>query len=266
MPYALRSNDTIAFFGDSQVFFGTSSSKGFVNLIRNEISSIYPNARVLNFGARDGHLESAINDLETRISPEEPTKIFLMFGLDEVKYYRDNTENFPRFQLLENFETDLDAIVRECAMRKISIIVCSPLGLGEKYDGSNEFEIELEEISAAAEKIAKKYKSGFIDIHFHALKYLETYNWENLHEGILTLNGEHFNESGHMFLTVLLLKTLGVQNHPYYDHPLLDKSNFFKGYYIKDLEGEFARPDEYILKMGSNTDQQQPFQQIEITT
>jgi hypothetical protein len=238
MAFALKPNDSIAFFGDSQVFFGAGIPYGFVNLVRKEIRGIYPSVKVIDIGLRDHITEKLNGNIDFRLFSHDVNKVFIITGIDDIKLYTTR-EDVRRFEIIDNYAADLEEIVRQCVERDIKAILVPPIVLGEKVDGTNDHDDLLEEFAGANRKLSEKYNCGFVDVYFLVHKFLEKWNEENMHLGIITINGEHLNESGHMLIASALLRYLGVQDHPYYDHPLLDKT-VNRGYMKKEVdEGDF---------------------------
>ena len=103
---------------------------------------------------------------------------------------------------------------------------------GDKYDGSNDKDILLEEFSAVVAEVATEFKCIVIDLRHHILQYLEKFNEENLSHSILTYDGIHLNEAGHLLLAAIFLQSIGFDNRNLLDNPILDREilkNQFKG-------------------------------------
>lgn len=101
------------------------------------------------------------------------------------------------------------------------IFVTTPLLWGERVDGTNPYDDALEEFSAVNGMIAAAMGVQFIDIRSPILKYLERFNKENLPMGILTYDGFHLSEEGHILIAKTILEGLGVIKFSYLDTSIL---------------------------------------------
>ena len=93
---------------------------------------------------------------------------------------------------------------------------------GDKFDGTNEMDELLEEYSAIARDMAKERGLLFVDIRHQMLKFLEENNEDNMSRSILTYDGIHLNEAGHLLLAAIFFKEMGYDNSNLRDNPVLN--------------------------------------------
>jgi len=90
------------------------------------------------------------------------------------------------------------------------VILCTPTVIGEKADGTNEFDTMLDEYSDISRNVAKETNSQLLDLREAFLTHLEEHNTENAEKGILTKDSVHLNNNGNAFLSQLVLNALNV--------------------------------------------------------
>jgi hypothetical protein len=82
--------------------------------------------------------------------------------------------------------------------------------IGEKTDGSNQFDAMLEEYSAISRKVAAGTGSQMVDLRKKFLAYLKQHNKDNGQKNVLTTDGVHLNPAGNRFVADCILQALGV--------------------------------------------------------
>ena len=119
-------------------------------------------------------------------------------------------------QRIQQFQYDLEAVMHRVQREarhgqlNITIGICSPLLLGDKIDGTNDYDALIEEISGVVRQVSIDFHATFIDLRIQLMKFLETYNVENVPHSILTLDEYHLNEVGHRLVATVLFQALGM--------------------------------------------------------
>ena len=85
-------------------------------------------------------------------------------------------------------------------------IQCSLTSVGEKHDGTNQSDPKLDEFAQTQREIAKAKKVPLNDLRKAFLAHWKQLNPENKPNGILTYDGNHFNQAGHQFVAEQMLK------------------------------------------------------------
>ena len=81
--------------------------------------------------------------------------------------------------------------------------------IGEKTDGSNEFDPMLEDYSSISRRVAAETGTQVIDLRAQFLAYLAEHNRENEALGILTTDTVHLSAAGNRFVADRMLEALG---------------------------------------------------------
>jgi lysophospholipase L1-like esterase len=83
--------------------------------------------------------------------------------------------------------------------------------VGEKNDGTNELDKNLDAYSEVTRSVARDMNLKLCDLRKAFQQYLKANNPDNLDQGILTYDRVHLNDDGNKFVAGELIKTM-VQN------------------------------------------------------
>ena len=86
------------------------------------------------------------------------------------------------------------------------VVLCSLTSLGEKHDGTNRIDAKLEELAEVARVVAKEQKIPLNDLRKAFVAYWKEHNPDNKPSGLLTYDGNHFNQKGMEFVAEQMLK------------------------------------------------------------
>ena len=89
---------------------------------------------------------------------------------------------------------------------KIQVIQCTLTSVGEKHDGTNPADPKLEEFAEIQRQIIKAKNLPHNDLRKAFVDYWKKNNPENKKEGILTYDGNHWNQVGMQFVAEQMLK------------------------------------------------------------
>ena len=86
------------------------------------------------------------------------------------------------------------------------MIQCTLTSVGEKHDGTNKDDPKLDEFAAVQREVAKAKNVPLNDLRKAFVEHWKKNNPENKPNGILTYDGNHFNDAGHQFVAEQMLK------------------------------------------------------------
>lgn len=238
----MASNDTILFIGDSQAFLGNAVRHGFLHVLKKEINHVFPEVKIVGTGKRKTPTSRIFHGFDGRVTGPDITKVIIMTGIDDLFFplranketewderIKDNEEEMMMLDLSSSsqtedeqrvlqFQYDLEAVMHRLQREarhgqlNITIGICSPLLLGDKIDGTNDYDALIEEISGVVRQVSVDFHATFIDLRIQLMKFLETYNVENVPHSILTLDEYHLNEVGHRLVATSLFQSLGMDD------------------------------------------------------
>lgn len=201
----LKKGDSIIFFGDSLTQLAGQEApkehvtKGYVRIVREKLAETHKDLDVkVDWVATGGH---TVPDLLKRVDKDviarKPTIVFIQIGCNDAR-------RIPR----ETFETGLEELIDKLQAAGIQVIQCSLTSVGEKHDGTNKDDPKLEEFAQVARDMAAKKKVPLNDLRKAFVAYWKEHNAENKPHGLLTYDGNHFNQTGHDFVAEQMLKKL----------------------------------------------------------
>ena len=149
--------------------------------------------------ATGGH---RVTDLLKRVDKDviakKPTIVFIQIGVNDA-----NGGVTP-----DQFKAQLEELIGKLQKAKAKVILCSLTSLGEKHDGSNRIDKKLDALADVARKVAKEKHIPLNDLRQAFVAYWKKNNPDNKDKGILTYDGNHFNDTGHQFVAQQMLKKL----------------------------------------------------------
>ena len=233
----MASNDTILFIGDSQAFLGNAVRHGFLHVLQKEINHVFPDVKIVGIGKRKTPTSRIFHGFDGRVTGPGITKVIIMTGIDDLflplrtekeKEWDGRNEGEEDMivdmssssqtedeQRVLQFRYDLEAVMhriqREARHWQLNVTIglCSTLLLGDKIDGTNDHDALIEEISGVIRQVSAEFQATFIDLRLQLMKFLETYNVENVPHSILTLDEYHLNQVGHRLVATVLFQSLG---------------------------------------------------------
>ena len=192
----LAENEVIAFFGDSITQAGARPG-GYCRLIADAVEASHPELNVtFVYAGISGH---KVPDLQKRLERDvlskQPTLVLIYIGINDV-WHSTRGRGTP----IEQFEEGLRDIISKIHARGAKVVLCTPSTIGEKPDGTNVLDPNLEQYAAVSRRVAADTDSTLCDLRKKFIQHLRDANPENQERGILTGDGVHLNAYGNHFV------------------------------------------------------------------
>ena len=196
---ALERGDRVLFFGDSLTAGGIGPD-GYVSLVRNALNEKHPDLGLeVEAVATGGHrVPNLLARVDQDVLARKPTIVFIQIGVNDA----------AGGVKPEDFKAQLEELIGRLRDGGAKVILCSLTSLGEKHDGSNRIDDRLEELAEVARTVAREQDLPLNDLRKAFVAYWKEHNADNLAEGILTYDGNHFNETGQKFVAERMLSKL----------------------------------------------------------
>jgi lysophospholipase L1-like esterase len=195
------------FLGDSITEAG-AGEKGYVTLIRQALDEKQKELGIEVIGA--GISGNKVPDLQRRVEKDviekKPTVVVIYIGINDVWHGEANPANGTS---KEKFVEGLKEVIGKCTAAGARVVLCTPSVIGEKLEGGNKLDPQLDEFSELGRKLAAELKIPLCDLRAEFIAHLKANNSENKESGILTSDRVHLNDAGNRFVADVMLKSLG---------------------------------------------------------
>ena len=199
----LKKGDRIIFFGDSLTALAGEEkpkqhvTKGYVRIVREKLNETHKDKNVeVDWVATGGHrVPDLLARLDKDVLPKKPTIVVIQIGCNDAR-------RLPQDQ----FQAGLEELIDRLQKAGIQVVQCTLTSVGEKHDGTNKDDPQLEAFAAVARQVAKAKNVPLNDLRGAFVAHWKANNPDNKANGILTYDGNHFNDAGNQFVAEQMLK------------------------------------------------------------
>jgi isoamyl acetate esterase len=202
--YSLRNNDRIVFFGDSITQLGVKP-KGYITLIKDSLVQKLPSIEIIGAGIGGNKVPDLQARIDSDVIARNPTIVVIYIGINDVWHsITPGRSGTPK----KKYEAGLEEIIGKIQKTGARVILCTPSVIGEKKNGKNQLDAQLDEYSGISRRVAQKTKIELCDLRNAFVSYLKLHNPRNVEKGILTVDKAHLSDRGNRLVATELLKTL----------------------------------------------------------
>jgi lysophospholipase L1-like esterase len=200
----LKQGDRIVFFGDSLTALAgidgpkeKGVTKGYVRIFRDAIREKHKDKGVeVDWVATGGHtVPDLLKRVDRDVIAKRPTIVVIQIGCNDAR-------RIPK----DTFRSGLEELIDRLQREKIQVIQCTLTSVGERHDGTNKDDPKLDDFAAVAREVAKAKGVPLNDLRKAFVDHWKKHNPDNKGSGILTYDGNHFNDAGHVFVAEQMLK------------------------------------------------------------
>jgi lysophospholipase L1-like esterase len=198
----LKKGDRIIFFGDSLTnLAGDEKPKehvkqGYVRIVRETLQRKHPDKNIeVEWVATGGHtVPDLLKRVDKDVIAKKPSIVVIQIGCNDAR-------RIPK----ETFRTGLEELIDKLQKANIQVVQCSLTSVGEKHDGTNKDDPKLDEFAQIEREIARAKNVPLTDLRKAFIAYWLKNNPDNKPSGILTYDGNHFNQRGMDFVAEQML-------------------------------------------------------------
>lgn len=198
----LKKADKIIFFGDSLTELAGKEepkkfvTKGYVRLVREALQAKHKDKNIeVDWVATGGHtVPDLLKRVDKDVIAKKPTIVVIQIGCNDAR-------RIPK----DTFKSGLEELIDKLQKEKIQVVLCSLTSVGEKHDGTNKDDPNLDAFADVARGIAKAKNVPLNDLRKAFLEYWKKNNPDNKGSGFLTYDGNHWNDTGHQFVAERML-------------------------------------------------------------
>jgi lysophospholipase L1-like esterase len=188
----------IIFFGDSITQQGVKPG-GYVNLIHKALSA--SEYEVIGAGIGGNKVYDLYLRLEDDVTNKKPDLVVIYIGVNDVWHKATSHTGTDQDKFVKFYQ----ALINKIQAGGAKVVVCTPAVIGEKKNGANEMDGELDKYSDAIRQLAAKNKLPLVDLRKLFTAYDLQNNATDEPKGILTTDGVHLNDKGNQTLADTLL-------------------------------------------------------------
>ncbi len=194
----------IVFFGDSITELGRQPN-GYVTLIEDTLARRHPGVHIIGAGISGNKVTDLQQRAERDVLATKPTIVCIYIGINDVWH-----SALPGHSgtAKDKYESGLKELVNKIRTAGARVILCTPSVIGEKWDGSNALDAQLEEYVAVSRRVAQETGIELCDLRNAFIDYLTIHNPGKKESGILTQDGVHLTDEGNRLVAREILKML----------------------------------------------------------
>ncbi len=199
----LKKGDRILFLGDSLTYLAGKEepkkhvTKGYTRIVKETLDKTHPDLGIqVDWVATGGHVvPQLIERLERDVFPKKPTIVVIQIGCNDARRLEPKV-----------FKKSLEELIDRLHAEKIQVVQCTLTSVGEKHDGTNNDDPELDYFAALQRRVIKAKNVPYNDLRKAFVAHWKANNPENKYSGILTYDGNHWNDAGMRFVAAEMLK------------------------------------------------------------
>ena len=150
----------------------------------------------MDWVATGGHtVPDLLKRVDKDVIAKKPTIVVIQIGCNDAR-------RIPK----DTFRAGLVELIGKLQKANIQVIQCTLTSVGEKHDGTNKDDPKLESFAAVEREVAREMKVPLNDLRKAFVEHWKKNNPDNRPSGILTYDGNHFNDAGHRFVAEQMLK------------------------------------------------------------
>jgi len=201
----LKKGDHVLFFGDSLTELAGKEepkqhvTRGYVRIVEERLKETHKDKDIkVSWVATGGHtVPDLLKRVDKDVIAKKPTVVVIQVGCNDAR-------RIPKDQ----FKAGLEELIDKLRKADVRVIQCTLTSVGEKYDGTNKDDPKLDEFAEVQRGVARAKKVPLNDLRKAFVTYWKENNKDNKASGVLTYDGNHFNQTGMDFVAEQMLKKL----------------------------------------------------------
>jgi len=196
----LQKPKRIVFFGDS-ITQAAVKPDGYITQLGTSLKM--PDYELIGAGISGNKVYDLYLRMEEDVLLKKPDVVVIYIGINDVWHRLQGTgtdyDKFIKFY---------QAIITKIENTGSKVILCTPTVIGEKKNGANPMDENLDKFAGAVRELASKNNLPLCDLRTLFADYEKEHNTNDLEKGILTSDGVHLNELGNKLVADNLLPFL----------------------------------------------------------
>ena len=191
----------IIFFGDSITQQG-AKGKGYINILKSQLDST--KFQLIGAGIGGNKVYDLYLRIEEDVLNKKPDLVIVYVGINDVWHKLGARTGTDYDKYLKFYQ----AIINKIKASGSKVVLCTPSVIGEKKDGTNEVDADLNKYASGIRELAVKNNLPLCDLRKAFTDYEAANNTEDKEKGVLTTDRVHLNETGNKLVAEQLLPFL----------------------------------------------------------
>ena len=188
----------VIFFGDSITQQGMRAN-GYISLLKKKVDST--KFELIGAGIGGNKVYDLYLRMEDDVLNKKPDLVFIYVGINDVWHKLGAKTGTDYDKYLKFYQ----ALINKIQATGSKVVLCTPSVIGEKKNGTNEIDGDLDKYAAGIRELAKKNNLPLCDLRKAFIDYEIANNPEDKDRGILTSDKVHLNDTGNKFVAEQML-------------------------------------------------------------
>ncbi len=132
---------------------------------------------------------------------KKPDLVVIYIGVNDVWHKQTSRTGTDQPKFVKFYQALIDKITANGS----KVILCTPAVIGEKKNGANEMDAELDKYAAEIRKLAEVNNLPLVDLRSLFTQYAVANNTTDSEKDVLTYDGVHLNDKGNQMVADQLL-------------------------------------------------------------
>lgn len=191
----------VIFFGDSITQAGVQGN-GYINVLKKSLDST--KFELIGAGIGGNKVYDLYLRLEDDVLSKKPDLVFIYVGINDVWHKLGAKTGTDYDKYLKFYQ----ALINKIQANGSKVVLCTPTVIGEKKDGTNEVDEDLNKYAAGVRALATKNNLPLCDLRKAFIDYENAHNTQDNEKGVLTTDKVHLNDVGNKLVADTMLPFL----------------------------------------------------------
>lgn len=188
----------VIFFGDSITKAGVQGN-GYINLLKKKLDPTQ--YELIGAGISGNKVYDLYLRMEDDVLNKKPDLVFIYVGINDVWHKLGAKTGTDYDKYLKFYQ----ALINKIQTNGSKVVLCTPTLIGEKKDGTNEVDADLNKYAKGIRELAAKNNLPLCDLRKAFLDYGTVNNIDDQEKGILTTDKVHLNDAGNKLVADTML-------------------------------------------------------------
>jgi len=188
----------IVFFGDSITEMGVQAG-GYVSIVKRSLDSTKYD--IVGAGIGGNKVYDLYLRLEDDVLSKNPDLVVIYVGVNDVWHKQSSGTGTDQNKFVKFYQ----ALIKKISATGAKLVLVTPAAIGEKKNGANELDQELDKYAGEIRKLAAEHNIPLVDLRSLFTAHEMANNPQDVAKGILTTDGVHLNDKGNQLVAAQLL-------------------------------------------------------------